>query len=370
MAKMKILQIRDKLARGGIEILLFDILKNVKALNLEMKLVTFCEGDFDKEFLESNISIIKLKRKYPIDLRLVKSLRKVIIENKIDVVHSHQAIEGLYAFLATRGLDVKNVISHHGSTYPLKDKMVMKYLIPRIAANISVSQSYLNRLSEIEGFNTSKNFHVVYNGIDKTKLDVSPIDLKKELNIPDSNLILGMVGNFYGSGRDQLTICKTLPRLFKEYTNIHFVFVGGWSKENSLNFHNCHNFCKEQKLLNRTHFLGARKDVGNILKTLDIFVYSSNHDTFGIAVVEAMLAGKPVVLNDIAPMLEISNNGEFAEIFKTKDTNSLIKALKKLIDNHENRHLLGQRGKVWATENFTISNHIEQLKLLYNRILS
>lgn len=367
---MKILQIRDKLARGGIEILLFDVLKNVSAFNLEMQIVTFSNGEFDKEFLDCDISIIKLKRQHPIDLGLVKSLRKVIIENKIEIVHSHQAIEGLYAFLATRGLDVKNVISHHGSTYPLKDKLVMKYLIPRIDANIAVSKSYLTRLAINENFNTKKNFHVVYNGIDQSKLDVTPSDLKRELHIPDSDLILGMVGNFYGSGRDQLTICKALPKLFKEFTNIHFVFVGGWSNENSVNFLNCHKLCKEQKILNRTHFLGARKDVGNILKTLDIFVYSSNHDTFGIAVVEAMLAGKPVVLNDIAPMLEISNNGEFAEIFKSKDTNSLLQALKRLINNSDNRNLLGQRGKIWASENYTISNHIKQLKLLYNRILS
>lgn len=366
---MKTLQIRDKLARGGIEILLFDILKNASLFNLEMKLVTFSEGEFDQEFLENDISIINLKRRYLIDLGLVKSLRKVIIENKIVIVHSHQAIEGLYAFLATRGLDVKNVISHHGSTYPLKDKLVMKYLIPRIDANIAVSQSYLNRLSEIEGFKTNKNFHVLYNGIDESKVDVTPAKIKNEFGIPDSNLLLGMVGNFYGSGRDQFTICKALPKLFSKHDNINFIFVGGGSKENSINFNKCYNFCNDNNLLKRTHFIGARKDIGSILKSLDLFVYSSNHDTFGIAVIEAMLAGKPVALNDIPPMLEISNNGEFAEIFKSKDHISLNKVLDSLIENVQYRNSLAERGKNWAKERFTISNHIKQLKNLYSNII-
>lgn len=368
---MNILHIREKLSRGGIEILLFDLCKNARAHGLEIRLATFCNGEFDNEFEQNNVSLIKLNRKYPIDISLIKSLRKVITENKIVIVHSHQAIEGLHAYLATRGSKVKNIISHHGSTYPMKDKLAMKFLIPRVEANIVVSNSYLKRLYEEEGFNTKDNFYRLYNGIDESKLMVnsSRIGVHIELGIPKSVLLLGMVGNF-NSGRDQLTICKALPQLYEWNKNIHFIFVGGGDSENSKTYNECYQFCKNKKILKRTHFLGSRSDIGNILTSLDVFIYSSNHDTFGIAVIEAMIAGKPVIVNDIPPMLEITGNGKYAEVFQTKNYNSLAKSIQKLVKDKLYRNYLGEEGKNWALKNFSITKHIQQLSILYKSLLN
>ena len=209
---------------------------------------------------------------------------------------------------------------------------------------------------------------IVYNGIDESKFDIDFTNIREELEIPSSAFLLGMVGNFYGSGRDQFTICKALPKLFSKYTDVHFIFVGGWSNGNSSNYQKCYDYCQKENLLKRTHFVGARSDIGNILNALDIFVYSSNHDTFGISVVEAMLNGKPVVVNDIKPMLEISNYGEFAEIFKSKEPDSLYMTMQKIMDDHNYRKSLGEKSKYWARENFTIAKHVSQLKKIYESL--
>ncbi|MCB0749191.1 MAG: glycosyltransferase family 4 protein, partial [Ignavibacteriae bacterium] len=358
------------LVRGGIEILLFNLFRNVTYSQDNFSLVVFSDGEMDDEFKNAKINVLKLYRKSRIDFQLIKDLRKIIIEKKIDIIHSHQAMEAFYSYLATRGLNVKNVISHHGSIYPFKDKIVMKFLISKMDAHISVSNSYLNRLSVLEGFNTSQNFHVIYNGIDESKLDVTPSCVKKDLKIAESTFVLGMVGNFYNSGRDQYTICQSLPKLYEKFDNIEFIFVGGGSEQNSIYYKKCFDFCKNENLLSRTHFLGVRKDIENILKSLDIFVYSSNHDTFGIAVVEAMLSGLPVVINDIPPMLEISDNGKYAKIYKTKNSESLFTAISELIENKQQRLQLAQKGKKWAMENFTISKHISAIHKLYFQLLN
>lgn len=362
---MNIIQLRDTLFRGGIEVLLLDVCKNGKTKGLNFFVVTFNEGDLVNDFIENGIEVIKIKRNKPIDLKVIKELRKIIIEKNINVIHSHQALEGLYAYLATRGLNVKNIISHHGSVYPIKDKLVMKFLIKNVFANIAVSNSYLKRLKEEESFNTKNNFHVIYNGIDGSKLEKADGNLKNELILPKNSLLLGMIGNFNNSGRDQFTICKVLPKIYEKYNNVNFVFVGGWNNGPASSYKKCYEFCKEKGILDKTFFLGKRSDIGNILKSLDIFVYSSNHDTFGIAVVEAMFCGIPAVINDIPPMLEISKNGEFAKIFKSKDEDDLYNNLSKILDSEELRQNLSFNSKKWAKSNFSIDLHINNLAKIY-----
>ena len=80
---MNIIQLRDTLFRGGIEVLLLDVCKNGKTKGLNFFVVTFNEGDLVNDFIENGIEVIKIKRNKPIDLKVIKELRKIIIEKNI-----------------------------------------------------------------------------------------------------------------------------------------------------------------------------------------------------------------------------------------------------------------------------------------------
>jgi glycosyltransferase involved in cell wall biosynthesis len=120
--------------------------------------------------------------------------------------------------------------------------------------------------------------------------------------------------------------------------------------------------------LERSHFLGVRSDVPDILDALDIFVLSTLHEGLPISVLEAMLAGVPCVLSDISPNLEVSNNGEFAEIFPTQNADVLSEKLLQLTKNTELRENLSKKTLDFANQNYSIKAHLEKLKMLYNSI--
>jgi glycosyltransferase involved in cell wall biosynthesis len=84
---------------------------------------------------------------------------------------------------------------------------------------------------------------------------------------------------------------------------------------------------------------------------------------------EAMLARVPSVLSDIKPLLETSQNGEFAEIFQTQNSDDLTAKLIKLAKNKEFRNDLANRAFNHAKENFSIEAHLENLKKLYESII-
>lgn len=366
---MKIIHLLDSLNRGGTEMLILDVCRNAKANGLNLSLTATGGGDLEEDFRKSGADFFRLERRLPIDFRVVKKLREIILTNEIDIVHAHQAVEGIHAHLACFRTKAKLVLSFHGYIPDIKNRIILKYLIPRTTANVTVSNQFLQWLERKDKLNTRKNFQVVYNGIDKKRLAGSGKNLKDELNLSQEVLLFGMIGNFYVAPRkDQLTVCRALPEFFRQFPSSHFVFVGR-TEENS-DFEKCIRFCKENGIVNKVSFLGRREDIADILKSLDVFVLSSQHESFGIAAVEAMLVKIPTILSDIEPLLEVSNDGEFSVIFSTKNNVELTKKMIHLAENKNRRESLAKNAFEFAKENFSIEAHLRELKKLYEKILS
>jgi glycosyltransferase involved in cell wall biosynthesis len=290
----------------------------------------------------------------------------------VEVVHCHQAVEALHAYLATRGTGVRRVLSFHLCSADAKNRLALKLLAPRMDANLAVSRDLLACLGREAGFDTGRNFHVVYNGVDARRLapTAGAPDLRAALGLGPQDLLFGMVGNFYADARkDQLTACRALPRLFDAVPRARFVFVGGTPAGSpSGAYDECVDFCRRAGVEGRVRFLGKRDDVPAVLAALDVFVLSSRADTFGVAAVEAMMAGVPAALSDIGPLREVSNDGECAALFRTGDPEDLARVLVELAGDAEGRARLAARAREWATRRFSIESHIESLLQLYGRL--
>ncbi len=365
---MKVLHILDSLNRGGAEILALDLCRNARKNGLDLSFAATGGGVLEEDFKCSGAPFFRLQRRLPLDPSLVLKLRKIIKTEKIKVVHAHQAVEALHAFFALQGTGARLVLTFHGYIPDAKNRRALRFLIPRTAANVSVSREFLKWLTEREKFDTSQNFHVVYNGVDEQRLAASSNDFRAEIGVPPKALLFGMIGNFYAAPRkDQLTVCRALPEFFANVENAQFVFVGG-NEENS-DYEKCVEFCREREISDRVHFVGARGDIADMLQALDAFVLATRHESFGIAAVEAMLTKVPAVLSDIEPLLEVSRGGEFAEIFATGNAAALTEKLVKLAESETLRRDLANRAYDYARANFSIAAHIENLKNLYESII-
>ncbi|HKP47260.1 MAG TPA: glycosyltransferase family 4 protein, partial [Pyrinomonadaceae bacterium] len=169
---------------------------------------------------------------------------------------------------------------------------------------------------------------------------------------------------------DQKTICLALPQFFKSTPNAHFVFAGGAFSDSQHLLDECVNICRDHDVLDRVHFLGKRSDVSNILHSLDIYVQSSTNESQGIAVVEAMLAGLPVIVSDIGALREVTGNGTCGAVFKAGDSDGLAKTLIELAAATTRRHELGKKGQEHATANYSIAAHLAALRNLYSNLLA
>ena len=364
---MKVLHLLDSLGRGGAEMQVLDICRNAARHGLEMTLVAAAGGGLEDEFRESGVDIIRLDRQRAIDFTLAREIRRIIKDREIRIVHGYQAVDGMHLYLATRGLKpVKTVLSFQGFIADRKNRLASRFLIPRIDANVVVSHGLKKWLREADGLDTSRNFTVIYNGADPSRLKPTGASLRDELGLASDSLLIGMIGNFYRDPRkDQLTVCRALPDVFSRFPNAYCVFAGKVEPGAEEKWEACRDLCSEHGIGDRVFFLGPRSDVPDILAALEVFVFSSLHEGLPIAVSEAMLAGVPMIVSDIEPLMEATDNGKYAEVFPVGDAAMLSEKLTSLLGDAQRRSELSEKARTFALENFSIDAHLEQLVELY-----
>ena len=184
-----------------------------------------------------------------------------------------------------------------------------------------------------------------------------------------------MVGNFV-SGRSQNIIVKSIHLLRQRgIFDFDFYFIGRRDEQQAWRYDNCVRYCEEHQLTN-VHFLGSRGDVPSLLKSMDGFVYSTEHDTFGIAVIEAIAAKLPVIVNNWPVMIEVCNLGLHSSnnairIFQTEDAADCAEQMQLLLsdildDNHLNADC--QYAEQAAKKKYSIQTHIQNVFKIYQSL--
>lgn len=372
---MNVLYLLEGLDRGGAETQALDVCRNAKRHGINLVFATQLSGALEGEIRGTGIPFYLVRRKlsyrFPVDITVAYRLRKLIKEHKIQIVHGYQPIDGINLFLATRGLrNVKKVLSFQGFIQDSKHRRASQFLVSRMDANISVSNGLAKILQDEDGVNISKNFHTVYNGADPARIAPSGKSVRAELNIDPNAIVFGMTANFYRDRRkDQITICKALPKVFSQLGNAHFIFAGGIERGAEEKAGECMRICREAGISDRVSFLGSRNDVADILKALDVYVFSSYYEGLPVAVTEAMLAGVPMIVSDIEALREATGNGEYAEIFPVEDVETLSQKMLALAADEGARRTQAELAQQFARDNFSIDAHFRELKKIYEKLL-
>jgi glycosyltransferase involved in cell wall biosynthesis len=353
---MKVAHLLGNLNRGGAESLVFNIFDSELSKAFSPILIHRKQGALLGDFKNTPHDTIFLKKK---GIKQFIYLRKLLRKRDIDIIHVHQVFDGVLALTSTFNLKTKIVFTVHG--HGLNDKWWQRvfrdFVLNMSNKNIFVSHSLKDFYLNSKRIHRSDKNTTLYNGVDIKRFPVVEKSNSEEVK-------LSMIGNFT-SVRDHETIARFLILLERSKINFHFSFIGGWSSSEMQYFEECLKLCEDLVSKKKVSFLGARSDIPKLLSETNLFVYSSNHDTFGIAVVEAIITGTPVFVNDWEVMKEVTNNGEWATLYKSKDEYDL---LDKFLDYHQNRTQYNQKAKenaVKAIEVYSIEKHIEKLHAIY-----
>lgn len=371
-AKIKVAYLIGSLNRGGAETLLLDIFRKREDVPFEMILIHRKGGPYEKEFCRANPKCYNISPRDGLFFSYLLRLRKCIREEHITILHSFFRLDVLLAKLSTIGLNIPIVVTFHG--YKGSETNFVRGLFYRLVMKCAdkllfVSKEQMRRYEQRYGAIVKEKGTVLYNGIDFAKLDVTNEVVNELRN--ERRVRLCMVGNF-NSVRSQMVIVKALHKLKvkseKLKEKIEFFFVGGRYKGEEHYYDECVAYCKEHEL-DHVHFLGTRDDVPALLKTMDGFVYSSNNDTFGIAVIEAIVTGLPIVVNDHPVMMEVcgeANDG--IRYFRTDDAEDAAVQIAEMMANIEQSKQVAAANAIAVRHKYSIENHIDNITNLYTSL--
>lgn len=367
---MRILHIINGLGRGGAERLLSEMLPIINEkedITINVLVLNDYKGVYIKSLIVNGVGVqtIPLRNLYnPLN---VLYIRRYIIEGKYDIVHAHLFPTIYWVSIASK-LIFKNkpkfVMTEHSTYNKRRKKSYFRYIEKFIYSSydkiISISQqTHNNLISWIQPKNKLDRFIIIQNGIVvekfKNALPYKKSDICKEFT-EDVRLIC-MAGRFSKS-KDQQTLIRAMQYLPE---NVHLLLAG----EGPLKKENI-KLTKQVKVENRVHFLGFRNDMERILKTVDIVVLSSNWEGFGLAAVEGMAAGKPVIASDVAGLRE--NVKGAGILFQKGNDKELSEIIKKLFVNKNKYEKVSQLCLERAND-FTIEKMVNELMTLYNNIL-
>ncbi|MNL17270.1 Capsular glucan synthase [compost metagenome] len=234
----------------------------------------------------------------------VKTISREVAEG-VDLVHVHAAMEMVWASRLAHPAR-PTVFTSHG--YHLEvDYMKAGLMLNRSAgAVIAVSEFERSRLLRY-GLNPSLT-RVVPNGIDLDGLDGPAGTLRQELSLPEGSRLIGMVNRLDAFKGVDLML-KALPRLRERDPRLFLIVVGDGPERARLEA-----LTRSLGVEHAVRWLGRLSQLGNSLRSFDVFVTPTRKEAFGMAAAEAMACGVPVVATDLPALRALVTPGHDGEL--------------------------------------------------------
>lgn len=354
---MKILHVITSLQYGGAEKLVADIVPMLKDKGNDIDVVAFdnSEPNFSKLLEDKGIKVIFWGKGY-YSLKFLFRLGKMMKD--YDIVHTHNTSPQYFAAIANLwNNNCKLVTTEHNTSNRRRGHKILSY-IDRWMYNkyqyiICISNKTEEKLKEFIG-KVKSPISTIYNGI-----SINEYRQATNLEIKPSRTVITMVGAFRLQ-KDQDTIVRAMSILDKEKYEVWLVGEGERKKI-------VEDLSKELHLNNNVRFLGLRKDVPSILKTSDIVVMSSHWEGFGLAAVEGMAAGKPVIATDIPGLAQIVEGAGI--LFPHSDDKTLASEIVRLAEDKEYYQQIAN--KCWErAQMFDIKEMVNGYHKVYEEVMN
>lgn len=308
----------------------------------------------------------------------VKELKRVFLEEKINVVHIILPMSGaVVAIKAARALGIKIVAHSHSQPENLfadTPKMIQptlnnswnKYLMwvySKAESIIYPSEMARNLLHKLN--KKSQPSVVISNGINLKHFQKIPIgNFYERFKIPKDQIKLLFVGRLFPE-KSVDTLIKAMPYIIKVNPGVHLMIVGGGILRNKLE-----KLVENLKMGKHITFLGLVSEEDKILafNACDVFILPSLAELEGMVVLEAMACGKPIVISDAemsASRYFVNGNGF---LFKTLSPESLAEQTLKLVNDGELRKKMGEVS-LKNVQNYDIHESVKKLEGVYYKAL-
>ncbi len=306
----------------------------------------------------------------PYETALASTMVDVIRNNDLDLLHVHYAIPHASAaytakkILEQSGKHIPVITTLHGTDITLvgRDKTyapVVTFSINQSDAITAVSENL--REETYKHFKVEKDIEVIYNFVDVQRFSRKPIDAFRKVIAPAGQRIFLHASNFRKLKRVQ-DVVKIFYEVNKRIPS-KLLFVGDGPERQT-----AEELGRELGVGDDIRFVGKQDQIEDILAIADIFLLPSEYESFGLAALEAMAAGVPVVSSDAGGLKEINVQGETGFTAPVGDIQKMTEYAFAILSDPTTLEEFKQRAAAYAKQ-YDIQNIIPLYEKLYERFV-
>lgn len=378
---MKLLYILNIAPKEGI--FNFSIASQLAAQELGMEY--HIVGNFDKTPIQTReecekkygikIHHIDLIRN-PFDIRNIKALKQLIQlikKEEFNVLHCNTPTGGVLGRIAGKICKTNKVIyqSHGFHFYKRAPKVnwLLYYPAEKALAHwtdalLTINEEDYNNARKFKLRNNGKVYKTLGVGLDTKKYlncDINRNEYRESIGIPSNAVVLITVGEL-ADRKNQSIILEAMKIIDND--NLYFIICGeGPLKDKMI------SYCKENNLDKNVLFLGRRNDISELCHISDIFCFPSKREGMGIAPMEGMASGLPLISSNIQGIKDYSVTGKTGYCLEYDDLNGFVNSIKTLVNNEKLRKTYGDYNKNYIKK-YDRNACIEVYKNIYKDILN
>jgi glycosyltransferase involved in cell wall biosynthesis len=333
MKSKKIIHIITTIERGGAEKQLLVLARKQIELELEVEVI-YLKGlpELKKDFEIAKCKVNDLFSNKNFIFQILLLLK--YLKNSSSPVHAHLPKSELIASIAC--LRKSFVVTRHNSEnfWPKApkfiSKLISKFVTSRAAKVIAISNAVKKFI--IENGEVSKNctVDVIHYGSDLNSVSssIGLLDLSSRISRSSRTFKIGSIGRLVDQ-KDYPTLLMAFKALLINYPESELYIVGDGNKRRELD-----DLVRKLQVCEKVFFLGRTQYITEFLSLIDLFVLPSRYEGFGLVLLEAMIAKKPILASNNSSIPEVLGL-DFPGLFKTGSAQELLGKM-QLIKSDEN----------------------------------
>jgi len=339
--------------------------------NISVELLCAEESRIHIEANNLGLIVHPLKISWLSNLPNILRLASLIRRSNYHLIHT-QASFDLWLLVPALGVLQRKIpllLTKQVGSFIVKKDFLHKWIYNRLTYAIAISTSIQKNLIDTCPLPENKVL-LLHNGVDLNRFSPDKVDTKtvrKELGIGEKEILIGMMARFSpGKGHEEFLFAA--KELNKKYPQLKFLVVGEPSRGENEYAKSIKKIASDYHL-NNLIFTGFRSDTPEVLSAMDIFVFPSHAEAFGIALAEAMAMGKPSVCSNAEGVLDIAINNETSLLFENKNAIDLSKKISSLIESPELRNKFSTAARIRTVQHFDLEKLTDGAVEIYKRAI-
>jgi glycosyltransferase involved in cell wall biosynthesis len=364
--KIRVLEAIRQGKVGGGETHILNLVEHIDTKRFEPVVLAFTHGKMMDTLDRMGVNHHVIPSEKAFDISTWSAVRRLLVREKIDIVHVHGTRANTNVYWAARMLRLPIIYTVHGwsfhddqSWWVKKARIfVEKWITRAVNCTISVSNS-----NQVTGNKYIPRFDsvVIPNGINLSLYDPSRHfkDLRREWGLGPDVLIVGFVARMTAQ-KDPLSLIKAFPAAFKANQRAMLVLVGEGELKDA-----CMQLAASLGIEHRVIFEKFRTDVPDILHAIDVFCLPSLWEGLPIGLMEAMAMRKAVLATEVDGSRELVDDGVNGLMCAPGDQQALEKGLVRLVTDPALRNRLGEAARQTIQNGFDVGNMTRKIESLY-----